>query len=340
MSTQQDKYAQLQSKLENGLEKLKKISIDDKDGMGAALIKLHGAMEDYVRLEVAQKAPHLRASVEDLKTGWKDLLEHGRTFLGFTANDCDIISEANFQRNKFAHGQDFTYTYSDLINYAQFVQKWLKRGRDPVSKDWGNKQIVESKPIPQTTYQPVSRPPVREQKHSPETHRKPWYRSTFVLLLMFFFLTPLWAILILRDRNQGFFARLFAVVMFFMSIFYGIGLLPYLATFLDTTASPPAIASPTLIESSSTVIADATSQPEPILGAGGTCNIIWVEHKEDNLAAKNRSIVWDEIVAAQVIGSGMTVREFYDSVVERNPVLVTDGYEFKKETTYLLPQCQ
>ena len=51
-------------------------------------------------------------------------------------------------------------------------------------------------------------------------------------------------------------------------------------------------------------------------------------------------MVWDEIVRGNVKRSGMTRDQFYDLVVEQNPQLVTDGYEFKKGKTYLLPKCQ
>jgi hypothetical protein len=51
-------------------------------------------------------------------------------------------------------------------------------------------------------------------------------------------------------------------------------------------------------------------------------------------------MVWFEIVMSQVEGSGMTARQFFDQVVERNPALARDGYEFKKDKLYLLPQCR
>ena len=43
---------------------------------------------------------------------------------------------------------------------------------------------------------------------------------------------------------------------------------------------------------------------------------------------------------AKVNGSGMTARQFYDQVIEHNPDLVRDGYEFKEGKTYLLPACE
>jgi hypothetical protein len=77
-----------------------------------------------------------------------------------------------------------------------------------------------------------------------------------------------------------------------------------------------------------------------LLETNASCNIVWAEYKRGNLGGKNRSMVWDEIVAEQVRGSGMTAREFYELVTERNPELVSDGYEFKKGKIYTLPECQ
>jgi hypothetical protein len=51
-------------------------------------------------------------------------------------------------------------------------------------------------------------------------------------------------------------------------------------------------------------------------------------------------MVWEEVVMEQVAVSEMTARQFYDEVLEHNPDLVRDGYEFKKGKTYLLPKCE
>jgi len=71
-----------------------------------------------------------------------------------------------------------------------------------------------------------------------------------------------------------------------------------------------------------------------------TCDLVWDTYRQEDLSGKNRSQVWEEIVLEQVNGSGMTASQFYDLVVEKNPHLVTDGYEFKKGKKYLLPQCK
>jgi hypothetical protein len=96
----------------------------------------------------------------------------------------------------------------------------------------------------------------------------------------------------------------------------------------QTTASPP-------ISDVPSGITTATSIPPTVVA----CTVIWVEYPQD-LARKDRSTVWEEIVKFQVEGSGMTHREFYDLVVEHNPELVADDYEFKEGKTYLLPDCQ
>src|SRR5262245_59395875 len=123
MNMRQIKYTQMQSKLEEGLQTLEDATAgDDQLNLNAALIKLHGAMEDFVRLEVGQKAPHLRETVEDARlTTWKDLLDYGRKHLGFTDEDCRIISEANTQRQKVAHGGNYDKKLTDLKRYARFV---------------------------------------------------------------------------------------------------------------------------------------------------------------------------------------------------------------------------
>ena len=170
MNARQNKYEQMQSKLNEGLEKLEELSEDDSDRMGIVLIKLHGALEDFVRLEVAEKAPHLREAVEDAKqTNWKNLLDYGKTYLGFTENDCRIITEANNQRQKVAHGGNYEKKLADLKNYALFVQKWCKHGSISAADNWSIEQVIEPQRPPQPTYHPTYQPiyqppPVRESE--------------------------------------------------------------------------------------------------------------------------------------------------------------------------------
>src|SRR6185436_11795680 len=121
MNMHQIKYTQMQSKLEEDLQILEDATAGDSQlTLNTVLIKLHGAMEDFVRLEVGQKAPHLRETVEDARlTTRKDLLDHGRTHLGFTDEDCHIISEANTQRQKVASdelaGKNRSMVWTEIV---------------------------------------------------------------------------------------------------------------------------------------------------------------------------------------------------------------------------------
>jgi hypothetical protein len=92
-----------------------------------------------------------------------------------------------------------------------------------------------------------------------------------------------------------------------------------------------------------TAVQQPTSLPAPTLPASETasaCRLVWAEYPSEELAGKNRSMVWEEVVMEQVAVSEMTARQFYDEVLEHNPDLVRDGYEFKKGKTYLLPKCE
>jgi hypothetical protein len=184
--------------------------------------------------------------------------------------------------------------------------------------------------------------------------QKPWYRSTTFLVLTFFLLPPVWAVLIITDRSQSGVVTIFAYTVLLLTFLCGIGVVSSSVFLADTLAEifaqlnlplvstriPPTTVSPT-INVSPTGIATARSIPPTVVAnTDAGCTIVWVEHPEDNLARKSRSRVWEEIVQFQVEGSGMTPREFYDLVVEHNPELEADDYEFVKGKTYLLPACQ
>jgi hypothetical protein len=345
MDTQSYKYKQMQDKLKNGLANLKNVSPDDSTGIGAVLAQLHGALEDYVRLAVAEKALYLRDQVEDKrKVKWNDLLTYGRTYLGFTDADCNIIDEANRQRNNFAHGDPHTYTYEKLKSYARFVEKWCEGTGVSTARESSKAPKIETyarrpEPAPEPVYEPV-------YTYSPT---KPWYRSTPFLLFAFIFLGPVWALLMITDREQGCFVKSFAYAILLSLCFFTIGLARYGGILADifgpalapnsASTPPPAIISPSAAQSPITVpVTDASlpSTPETM----GTCQMIWVEYTSGDLGGKSRATVWEEIVADQVRGSGMTPRDFYNLVVEHNPALIADGYEFKRGKTYLLPECQ
>ena len=153
-------------------------------------------------------------------------------------------------------------------------------------------------------------PGVEETRHAGES-RRPWYASTWVI------------------------AAGFAI---FMVIFCIIGFIPYSETFMDFVQRPFRRPSLTAlpVETPRVVASPATSIGDTI----PECVIVWVQHQPDDLGKKSRSKVWEQIVSDEVKASGMTPRKFYELVVEHNPQLVEDDYEFKKGKTYLLPECQ
>ena len=317
--------------------------------MGMALSDLHGALEDFIRWQLAQKAPHLRSAAEDPGTSWQDLLRHSRAHLGFTENDCNFVTEAEAQRNAFNKGRGFTYSYTDVVNYAQFVQKWVRTEQSgPGAQDAWAGQGQSSGSAAQEAV-----PEWNDRDYLLKPQRKPWYRSTLVIFLLFFLFPPLWAILILTDPGQNGFLRGLAaleitIVFFIFAYFF----LPMRSSHrnainhlwqtisgvttptqvLDTIPTvPPVFASPPSVEAGS-VTGAATS-------ASSACSVIWVEEPGDALAGKTRSMAWAEVIQTKVEGSGMTSSQFYDMVVEHNPHLAADGYVFQAGKTYSLPEC-
>jgi serine/threonine protein kinase, bacterial len=223
------------------------------------------------------------------------------------------------------------------------------------------RDITAPKPPPPTPQPPVAptpnppssvartpspQPPQAAYKQPP--HRR-WYRSTLFLVLMFFLFPPIWAILILTGKQYGCFPKLVAILFllaaaftFYVYLFQPVGLFPFLQTTTSVFVSTkPALATETTNLAYFTESATATSDEIlPVSDGTPDCVIIWTEYRSPSLANKNRSMVWDEIVMNQVGGSGMTALEFYDLVVEHNPILKVDGYVFSEEKTYFLPKCQ
>jgi hypothetical protein len=122
---QEDKYAQIQSKIQRGLKNLKESTGNDGFKLGMALVLLHGALEDFFRLELALKAPHLRSEVEDLrKTSWRELIDYGKKYLKLSENDAFIIMNANKLRQRIAHDGEYDGNSAEVMAYAKFVQEW------------------------------------------------------------------------------------------------------------------------------------------------------------------------------------------------------------------------
>jgi hypothetical protein len=344
MNTQNVKHRQMLAKLEEGLRLLTNASDADNYILGIALIKIHGAMEDFVRLELAQRAPSLHLEVDDAgKTNWKDLIHYGRKYLRFSEQDIQAINEANIQRQRVAHGGNYEKSRDQLAKYADFVQRWCNPGT-PVLKETRSRPVTILRKPYEPPHSPAP-PPV------PPPVVRPWYRSTAFFFLIFFLMPPLWAALILTDRRRGCLLKLAAGTLLVCELAAAMILLNPSSMFLPSSFRfiqqqisipfwPWTTGSPTPEE---TPVQQPTSIPTPTLPASetaGACGLVWVEYPSEELAGKNRSMVWEEVVMDQVAGSGMTAGLFYDEVLEHNPDLVRDGYEFKQGKSYLLPKCE
>ncbi|HEX5836345.1 MAG TPA: hypothetical protein VFY26_00850 [Anaerolineales bacterium] len=286
MSAQPDHDSDVQQKLQDGLRLLEEASEQDRDRLGLALLKLHGALADCIRLELSQKAPHTVRDVS--QASWQDLIRYGRQYLGLSEGDARLMSEAERQRQQVARGGTYANSRAELAEYAGFVERRCAAAGEP---------------------QPPIQPGLSVLPDLPESGR-PWYVSNWLILIF-----P-------------------AVLMVFFCI---IGILSYSDNLLD-------MAKRTLGGGPSTPAATSTAGalPSPtfaIANTKGTCTIIWVEYAGD-LGHKSRAWVYEELIANPVKDAGLTARKFYEQVVEHNPVLEADDYEFMSGQSYLLPQCQ
>src|SRR5262245_8627814 len=141
--------------------------------------------------------------------------------------------------------------------------------------------------------------------------RTPWYGSNWVLIAYS-------AILII--------------------LFCIIGFISNWQSFVDTLQNP--FQRPSLWSVSEETPSVLISPTSPNADTKSTCVIIWAEHQPDDLRKKSRATVWVENVRDPVKASRIAHRECYKLVVEHNPQLIRDEYEFKKGKTYFLPECQ
>jgi len=322
--------SQLQEKLNLGQHRLSQAG-DDPDKLGAALISYHGALEDHIRASLVAVVPEeIRQQVLDKSTtNWKNLLTYSKQYLGLSQEYADLINEANRYRLEIAHGGTFKWEKNRLFSYAKFVDKWCLGEIRPVSSK-SNWQISSSKPSSTST-------PETRKVADYEPYSSPWYRSSCFLWLTFLFFNPLWALLILTDKYQS------GVLKFFVGLFYSGVIILYLWA-LGNQGKVPHYQSTyqnSVSNSTNETVDPDILQKNPKAIKTITCSVIWEKYSDSSkLVNKNRSMVWDEIVSYLVVGSGMTPREFFDEVVERNPSLAIDGYVFRSGKEYLLPICK
>ena len=175
-----------EEKLKLGLDRFHKAG-DDVDLLGAALISLHGALEDRFRHALAS-TPELPASeqkrvLDVAKVQWNELIEMMRLYRGLSAEDAAQIQKMNRERQAVAHGNRYKAGQAALERYAQLVRGFFP-GLELASpaprvapRSPAEAERTAPKPKPeqaakaQTTTQPASRP-------RPKAAAKPAEKST------------------------------------------------------------------------------------------------------------------------------------------------------------------
>ena len=269
----------------------------------------------------------------------------------------DFVKQLASQRNRSVLTDDQRAALTKAIikgpeKLSQTEKKVFASSVPPAPVSAPRRVSTNYSPAPRNTYSA----PVESRRPAPVTgpvwsYRRPWYRSFLFLLFAFVFLNPLWAVLMITDRGKGCFFRLLAMLYFAGQLLLCAGfvylpgslstlmeqfdILPTVTVDFDIpvpsitfrTKTPAPTGAPTLR-------VEASPEPE------GACTLVWVESGASDLVNKNRSMVWEEVVRNRVEGSGMTDKEFFAQVLERNPVLEADGYVFLEGKSYLLPQCE
>lgn len=367
-----------EEKLQRGRENLATGSTKSND-LSVAFIALHSAMEDRFRELLAESRKDLSSEITDLQNfSWKDIVDLAEASLGLSRSDGIFLMKANYDRNQLAHGGKFEWTRDEVCQYEQFIrQLWATGSRSaaaprPVAAPPFSR-AVETPPPPRAvqstrTYPPYESIPKPVEKTGPRRHENPatnfryevkWYRQTWFYWFTFFFLPPIWALLILSERNHVCLVRAYAFLVLITSLAGGFyfwrnpGMIGDLAgafqnPIRELTGKPVVVPTFTVEPTQSHAKEKtntppfSTSQPakETSPTHPTTCKIVWGDYPGDDLGNKSRWMVWDQIVSKQVAGSGMEATQFYKEVVEHNPGLAEDGYEFKHEKNYQLPQCR
>ncbi len=112
----------MSNSLQEGLETLRDAK-NDKRLLGMALISLHGALEEYIRNELAREIAVSESSGP--RVGWQDLVDLWQRHRELSPNDRDLILSKNTLRNKVAHAKPYRISRAEIETYAQFVQNFM-----------------------------------------------------------------------------------------------------------------------------------------------------------------------------------------------------------------------
>lgn len=164
----------------------------DKERYGLALRSYHGALENQFRVNLIKIVPvNLKADILDVKkTNWDSLLALGKEYLGVSEHTRGLIKQANHYRNSFIH-QPYRFEWNntnEFINYVDFVKNWCSN----------------------TPTVPMASPRLPAIEPYSEDIKKPWYRSSCIMVTTFLFFFPIWALLTITDKDKGVGIKIFA----------------------------------------------------------------------------------------------------------------------------------
>jgi len=333
------------------------------DVLSIALLKLHGALEDRLRELLAAKLPLERDAILNTDTfKWRDLADYAQANLGLSnADRSEILKINSIARNPTAHGTTLPITRDAVLHYESLVRAvWNTGSRSgaplPPYRGAGSgtgQTQTGSGSSPRPAPQPRASTSTYSSPRPQHYVERPWYRSTGCLVFLFLFALPVWAMMIFTDRKLGGLAKLFALLAFVVYLLGGFALLSVIVDapyFRGLELEIPSFETPALVATITAPVRTSTprtNKPEqsplaatnpPDAPAAG-CAVVWEEYAGD-LGGKNRSMVWNDVVGEDVKAAGLAWQEFSSLVVEKNPALVGDGYEFKAGKVYVLPVCR
>jgi len=206
----------IEEKLKTGRDRVSTAN-NDPEILGLALLSFHGALEDHIRLSLALISDDSDSTEKYLtpsETRWNDLLSSAKQNLGLSQRNADLISEANAYRIDVGHGKANTWNVTKLLNYINFVESWCSK--NPFDKSKKFKDLVnESQSQKEKFGNQYS------ETYSRDYNVNPWYRSSCFMWFIFFFIPPIWGLLILTDEDQSAFIKIIALIFcVIVSIFW------------------------------------------------------------------------------------------------------------------------
>lgn len=173
-----------EEKLKLGLDRLNKAA-DDSDLLSAALISLHGALEDRFRHALAS-TPELPTSeqkraLDVTKVQWVELIDMMRLYRGLSAEDAAQIQKMNRARQSVAHGDRYRGGRAALERYATLVQSFfpgldlsalpsqaLPPGPSPQKPQPPRKQPAQEATQPKSRPSPATNPKAAAKVNPPQ----------------------------------------------------------------------------------------------------------------------------------------------------------------------------